>query len=158
MHKQPLFKPFLNISFQKSKNKEHSVSEHGINGSETKKGQLYLHIYIFEKQNNLENLCSPMYSGRHIIFLYIYIYIYTWYLHDAATRGLRSIHHQTGGPGCGGAQHHHHHNQALRHSRKSTSQSETKGVWYLWRSEAASQALRPPSSPYTEEEQFMELL
>lgn len=32
-----------------------------------------------------------------------------------------------------------------------------KGVWYLWRSEAASQALRPPSSRHTEEEQFMEL-
>ena len=51
-----------------------------------------------------------------------------------------------------------HHSQAPRHSRKTTSQSETKGVWYLWRSEAASQALRPPSSMFTEEEQFMELL
>lgn len=49
--------------------------------------------YISLKKNSLKNLCSPMYSGRHIT------YIYTWYLHKAATRGLRSIHHQTGGQG-----------------------------------------------------------
>lgn len=131
----------------KVKNKEHSVSKHSDNESKTKKGQYCICIYIFEKISLEKYLCSPMYSGGHII--------YTWYLHDAATRGLRSIHHQTGGPGRRGA--HRRHNQALRHSRKSTSQSETKGVWYLWRSEAASQALHPPSSLYTEEEQFMEL-
>lgn len=93
-------------------------------------------------------------SFHWLVYVYICMYL-VWYLHNAATRGLRSIHHQTGGPGCRGA--HHHPNQALRHSRKSTSLSEMKGVWYLWRSEAASQALRPLSLRYTEEEQFMEL-
>lgn len=114
-----------------------------------KKGSiLYLHIYFWKKLA-LRNIYVALCTAADIF------YIYTWYLHDAATRGLRSIHHQTGGPGCRGA--HRHHSQALRHSRKSTSLSETKGVWYLWRSEAASQALRLPSSLYTEEEQFMEL-
>lgn len=110
-------------------------------------GQYCICIYISEKISLEKYLCSPMYSGGHTVC--------TWYLHNAATRGLRSIHHLTGGPGCRGALHHH--NQALRHSRKSTSLSEMKGVWYLWRSEAASEALRPPSSRCTEEEQFMEL-
>lgn len=112
-----------------------------------KLGQYCICIYVSEKISLEKYLCSPMYSGGHTVC--------TWYLHNAATRGLRSIHHQTGGPGCRGALYHH--NQALRHSRKSTSLSEMKGVWYLWRSEAASEALRPPSSRYTEEEQFMEL-
>lgn len=137
------------------KTKEHSVSERSDNESKTKqkKGQYCICIYIFLEKLAWRNIYVALCTAADI--LYIYIYIYTWYLHDAATRGLRSIHHQTGGPGCRGA--HRRHSQALRHSRKSTSLSETKGVWYLWRSEAASQALRPPSSLYTEEEQFMEL-
>lgn len=136
------------------------VSQNVVIVNQKQKGGRCICIYISEKISLEKYLCSPMYSGGHTIYIHIiyicYTYcIYTWYLHNAATRGLRSIHHQTGRPGCRGARHHH--NQAsIRHSRKSTSLSEMK-VWYLWNSEAASQALHPPSSRCTEEEQFMEL-
>lgn len=151
-----LFKPFLNTPPKRNKdkknkdqrqNKEHSVGEHGAYGSETK-SQLCLHIYFWGKTKQ-KNLCSPMYSGRH------YLYIPGIYTMQPLEGHAAYIIKQEG-LGGGRAQQHHH-NQAPGHSRKSASQSETKGVWYLWRSETASQALHPLSSLYTEEEQFMEL-
>lgn len=80
-------------------------------------------IYIFEEKQNKtkqKNLCSPMYSGRH------YLYIPGIYTMQPLEGHAAYIIKQEG-PGGGRAQQHHH-NQAPGHSRKSASQSETKGV------------------------------
>lgn len=107
-----------------------------------------------EKKKDQEDLRSPMYSGRHI-FIEVYIYlVFTQCNHwraaqHTSSNGRARAWKCTAPPAPP--------QEALGHSRKSTSQSETKGVRYLWRSEAASQAFRPLSSLCTEEEQFMEL-
>lgn len=57
------------------------MSEHIDNILETNNGQLYLHIFVLgERGKKVEDLYSPMYSGRHIIFIYIYIYVYVIYI------------------------------------------------------------------------------
>lgn len=78
---------------------------------------LYLHIYIFEKIRLEKYLCSPMYSGGHTVF------------------DIPGIYTMQPLEGCAayiskweGLDVQEPNNQAPRHSRGSTSQSEMKGV------------------------------
>lgn len=75
IHRQCLLKPFLTHSYKKIiKVKTKSiVSEHCDKESKTKKGQYCICIYIFEKISLEKYLYSPMYSDRHITYIYIYI-------------------------------------------------------------------------------------